>query len=109
MIVIRKVIEDLERYWCVAIRHGGKAEWTKAWQASIGDRWLSKRTEILSAMTCSQDRNRLKQFLSRVLDPAIRQDPNETFIAMEKMAANPAGRSIAFDFIKNNWDVLEQQ
>ena len=103
------MIEDLERHWCVAIRHGGRAEWEKAWEASLSNRWLSQRTKILSSMSCSEDRDRLKQLLSRVFDSALDQDPKDTFITIEKVAENLAGRSIGLDFVLINWNVLEKQ
>ena len=101
-----KMIEDLERYWCVAIRHGEKAEWEKAWEASLSNQWLTHRTKILSAMSCSKDPNRLQQLLTRVFDLAVYHNPNDTFITIGKMAENPVGRSMALNFIRNHWDIL---
>ena len=101
-------MDDLERYWCVAIRHGGKLAWTRAWKASVGDQWLSQRTKILSAMTCSQDKNRLKNLISRIFDSEIEQDPKENFVMIEKLAVNPIGRSMALNFLKTNWNILDR-
>lgn len=101
--------KDFEGYWCVAIRSGGKTEWKKAWQASSDVKWASQRTKILSAMSCSQDRIQLKQLLSRVFYRKIDQDPKDTFIMLEKMAANPTGRSMVLNFMKINWEFLERQ
>lgn len=101
--------KDFERYWCVAIRSGGKNEWKRAWQASSDVSWASQRTKILSAMTCSQDRMQLKQLLSRVFYSTTDQDPKDTFIMLEKMAANPTGRSMVLNFIKINWEFLGRQ
>lgn len=102
-------MNDLERHWCVAIRHGGKIEWTKAWAASRSSHWHSQRPEILSALTCSRDRSRLKLLLSRTFDSSTQQDPGDTFIIIEKLAHNPDGRLMAFNFIKTNWHFLGRQ
>ena len=99
----------LDRNWCAVIRHGGQAEWKWAWQASQSDEWAHKRTQILSAMSCSQDRSRLKQLLSRVFHPTLDQDPQDTTAMIDKMTENPTARSMAMKFIKTNWDFLGRQ
>ena len=99
----------LDRNWCAVIRHGGQAEWKWAWQASQSDEWAHKRNQILSAMSCSQDRSRLKQLLSRVFHPTLDQDPQDTTAMIEKMTENPTARSMAMKFIKTNWDFLGRQ
>ena len=103
------MMDKLERNWCAVMRFGGKTEWKWAWQASQSDEWAHKRTQILSAMSCSQDRSRLKQLLSRVFHPTIDQDPQDTFTMIDKMAENPAARSMVLGFIKTNWDFLGRQ
>lgn len=102
------LIEDLERYWCVAIRSGGKKEWERVWRASLSDNWALQRTKILSAMSCSQDRGRLKQLLSRVFNSPIEQQARDSFTLIEKIAENPFGRPMALSFMKTNWKKLEK-
>lgn len=92
----------------MAIRSGGKTEWMAAWKASISDRWVTHRTQILSAMTCSRDRSRLKQLISRIFDSAIDQDQKDTFTIIEKIAENPLGRPMALNFIKTNWNFFDR-
>lgn len=101
--------ENLERNWCVVIRHAGKKEWEWAWSASLSDLLSSQRTKILSAMTCTPDRNQLKQLLARVFSPTIDQNPLETFKTIEKMAENPVARPMVLNFIRTNWESLERQ
>lgn len=102
-------MDKLERYWCPVIRLGGQSEWKWAWKASLNDQLASKRNKILSAMSCSQDRSRLKQLLSRVFHPTIVQDPEDTFTLLEKMSENPVSRSMVLSFIKTNWEFLGRQ
>lgn len=101
--------ENLERNWCVVMRHGGKDEWKWAWRLTSNDMWASQRAKILSAMTCSQDRGRLKQLLSRVFHPTIEQTPRDTFTMIEKMADNSIARPMVLNFIKINWNRLGLQ
>lgn len=103
------MMEHLERNWCVVMRNGGNDEWKWAWRMSMNDMMASQRAKILSAMTCSQDRNRLKQLLSRVFHPTIEQSPRDTFTMIEKMADNSIGRPMVLNFIKTNWDRLGRQ
>ena len=102
-------MNKLEDNWCTVMRHGGEAEWKWAWETSLSDEWDHKRTKILSAMSCSQDRNRIKKLLSRVFHPSINQNPADTFAMLEKMSENPAARSMALSFIKTNWEFLGRQ
>jgi hypothetical protein len=101
--------EYLERNWCAVIRYDGKEEWNWAWRASLCDMWSSQRTKILSAMSCSQDRYRLKQLLSRVFSPTIEQDPTDTFATIEKMTENHVARSMVLTFSATNWEILGRQ
>ncbi|XP_046447507.1 aminopeptidase N-like isoform X2 [Daphnia pulex] len=102
----KAMTEHLERNWCAVIRYGGKEEWNWAWRASLCDMWSSQRTKILSAMSCSQDRDRLKQLLSRVFSPTIEQDPHDTFATIEKMTENHVARSMVLNFLATNWEIL---
>ncbi|XP_046636046.1 thyrotropin-releasing hormone-degrading ectoenzyme-like [Daphnia pulicaria] len=103
----KAMTEHLERNWCAVIRYGGKEEWNWAWRASLCDMWSSQRTKILSAMSCSQDRDRLKQLLSRVFSPTIEQDPHDTFATIEKMTENHVARSMVLNFLATNWEILD--
>ena len=105
----RAMTEHLERNWCAVIRYGGKEEWNWAWRASLCDMWSSQRTKILSAMSCSQDRDRLKQLLSRVFSPTIEQDSHDTFATIEKMTENHVARSMVLNFLATNWEILGRQ
>ena len=103
------MVEHLERNWCAVMRHGGKVEWNWAWRASLCESWSSQRSKILSAMSCSQDRDHLKQLLSRVFSPTIEQDPHDTFTTIEKMLENHAARFMVLNFITTNWEILGRQ
>ncbi|XP_046438917.1 aminopeptidase N-like [Daphnia pulex] len=105
----KAMTENLERNWCAVIRYDGKEEWNWAWRASLCDMWSSQRTKILSAMSCSQDRDRLKQLLSRVFSSTIEQDPHGTFATIEKMTENHVARSMVFNFLATNWEILGRQ
>jgi hypothetical protein len=94
---------------CAVICYGGKEEWNWAWRASLCDMWSSQRTKILSAMSCSQDRDRLKQLLSRVFSPTIEQDSHDTFATIEKMTENHVARSMVLNFLATNWEILGRQ
>jgi hypothetical protein len=60
-------------------------------------------------MSCSQDRDHLKQLLSRVFSPTIEQDPHDTFTTIEKMLENHAARFMVLNFITTNWEILGRQ
>ena len=70
---------------------------------------MTEHLEILSAMSCSQDRDRLKQLLSRVFSPTIEQDSHNTFATIEKMTENHVARSMVLNFLATNWEILGRQ
>lgn len=99
----------LESAWCTALRHGGSSEWNLAWMASHQSDRLSERKRIIKAMGCTNDLTRIKRLLSRLYQPNIEQQPDETLIIFNSLAENPSGRRPALHFVMKNWSYLNKQ
>lgn len=84
-------------------------EWDFAWRSSK-TKATSKRAKILSAMGCSPDGKHLKQLLSRIFHPSIRQEPAESETLFKGMCRGSLkARKLVVDFIRANRKPLEKQ
>jgi len=100
--------EQLETVWCTAIRNGDQLQWKHAWK-TINQPATSDKMKMLRAMGCSTEPRHLKQLLSRIFHPEVNQFPAETWTIVKAVAANPAGRSMAFNFVLKHWEFFSQQ
>lgn len=105
--------ENFDLIWCTSIRYGGETEWKFAWDKSLDNRWYLQRDKILSALACSPNEKKLKKLLSRTFHPSpYSKSANlEIITVLESMLAvkqDPATRSLAHQFIKSNWKILDE-
>lgn len=96
---------------CIAIKHGDQTEWNLAWKTSqhLTSRHPVIRRKLLKAMTCTTEKNYIKQLLSRAFQPDIKQKSKETMIVMKGLAENLFARSLTINYIIQNWKMLKKQ
>lgn len=96
--------------WCAAIRYGGQLEWMFAWNTTRLQKvqWPEKK-KMLKAMSCTTDSARVKQLLTRVLHPIIKQESKDTSTIMKQLIQNPTARPILLNFLTSNWAFLNKQ
>lgn len=105
--------ENFDLIWCTSIRYGGETEWKFAWDKSLDNRWYLQRDKILSALACSPNEKKLKKLLARAFHPSpySRSAHLEIITVLESMLAvkqDPTTRSLAHQFIKSNWKILDE-
>lgn len=89
--------------YCNAIAAGGVEEWDFAWKMYKGATIASEADKLMSALSCTREPWLLNRYLSYCLDPEKirKQDATST---INSIASNPIGQSLAWDFVRANWD-----
>ena len=97
--------------WCAAVRYGAQSEWNFAWNFTRRPHSQSaQRKKMLKAMCCTTDSTRVKQLLTRVLHPNIKQEPKDTSMIINRLITkNPSARSVTINFLLSNWGFFEKQ
>ncbi|XP_064115925.1 aminopeptidase N-like [Macrobrachium nipponense] len=92
--------------YCRGIQEGGEKEWLFAWQQYAHSNVGSEKEQLLSAMGCTRNQHLLLRYLEMAFtaNSGIRkQDIKRVFGAV---ASNPAGISVAWNFVRENWNVI---
>ncbi|XP_074039216.1 aminopeptidase N isoform X3 [Leptinotarsa decemlineata] len=84
-----------EIVYCTALREGAEIEWDFAYRKYLESNSPSEKNVLLDALGCT----RLRWLLSSIRI----QDADRIF---ESVAKNKIGTSIAFDFLRKNWNDL---
>ncbi|KAK7083143.1 hypothetical protein SK128_001738 [Halocaridina rubra] len=91
---------------CTAIADGGEEEWNFAWNQYLTSNIATEKDALMLSMACSKEVWILSRYLDIVFmeDSRIRkQDAARVFSAI---ARNDVGRDLAWDYLKNQWDIL---
>jgi aminopeptidase N len=95
-----------EIVYCTAIRHGGVDAWNFAWKKYQSSNVGSDKENLLEALGCSREPWLLNRYLSWITSNTSgirKQDGARVFVAV---ANNVVGHSLAFNFLRDNWDVI---
>uniref|UniRef100_A0A672I6S8 Aminopeptidase n=1 Tax=Salarias fasciatus TaxID=181472 RepID=A0A672I6S8_SALFA len=68
----------------------------------------AQKDNILFALTCSRDTNKLQRLLELGLEGDVIRSQDLSHVVMF-VARNPQGHHLAWDFVKKNWDHLVQK
>ncbi|XP_031337814.1 aminopeptidase N-like isoform X2 [Photinus pyralis] len=93
---------------CTSVREGGELEWELVYKHFMKTDSVFEKNILLEALGCSQKPWILNRYLDLIMqnNTAIRkQDSPQVFKAV---ANNPVGSSLAFSYIRSNWDQLNQ-
>ena len=91
---------------CTAIREGGEVEWDLVYKHFTQTHSIFEQNILLDTLGCSQKPWILNRYLDFILknDTSVRkQDSSRIFKAV---ANNPVGYSLAFSYMRKNWDIL---
>ncbi|XP_072174397.1 aminopeptidase N-like [Diadema setosum] len=95
----------METVLCVGIREGSTKEWSFMRSLLLHPKMPNAyKKKWLSALTCSLRPWEIKSLLEYVM-----AKPNKLgilFFVLPKIASTPVGRSLAWDFLRENWDGL---
>jgi len=87
------------------VKYGGDEEWEAVWDKYLVSQTPSEKSKLLYALSATTDALRLNRFLQLSLDES-KVRSSETPSVIQSVAANPAGRILAWRFVRANWDVL---
>uniref|UniRef100_A0A3Q3EQ01 Aminopeptidase n=1 Tax=Labrus bergylta TaxID=56723 RepID=A0A3Q3EQ01_9LABR len=89
--------------YCSAIAAGGVEEWDFAWSMFKKATIASEAEKLMYALSCTKQPWLLNRYLEYCLDPEKIRKQDATF-TITYIAANSVGQSLAWDFIRSNWD-----
>ncbi|KAK2139970.1 hypothetical protein LSH36_1529g00014 [Paralvinella palmiformis] len=91
--------------YCSGIEAGGSTEWHFGWERFLTAPSSSEETTILRSLACTKEIFLLSGYLAKALalDGIRLQDFSTVVISV---AENPIGRSMAWDFVRQNWNQL---
>uniref|UniRef100_A0A3P9Q6B5 Aminopeptidase n=1 Tax=Poecilia reticulata TaxID=8081 RepID=A0A3P9Q6B5_POERE len=94
--------------YCNAIAAGGAEEWEFAWNKFKAATIPIEADKLRSAMACATKPWLLNRYLEYTLDPQQirKQDATSTIVYV---AQNVVGQSLAWDFIRANWNYIFTQ
>ena len=91
----------------LAAQAGDRATYDQLWELEERARLQEEKIRLLLAMSRFQDVNLLNDTLERSLSSKVRSQDTITVVA--GVAANPAGRGPAWEFVKSNWAEFDRR
>ncbi|NP_001082794.1 alanyl (membrane) aminopeptidase b, tandem duplicate 1 [Danio rerio] len=94
--------------YCSAIAAGGAEEWEFAWKMFEKTSVASEKDKLRAAMACATQPWLLNRYLEYTLDAnkIRKQDATSTIVSI---ASNVGGQSLAWDFVRANWEYIFNQ
>ncbi|XP_051740471.1 alanyl (membrane) aminopeptidase b, tandem duplicate 1 [Ctenopharyngodon idella] len=94
--------------YCSAIAAGGEEEWNFAWEMFQKTNVATEKDKLRAAMACATQPWILNRYLSYTLNATLirKQDATSTIISI---ASNVVGQSLAWDFVRANWEYIFNQ
>ncbi|XP_008309650.1 aminopeptidase N-like [Cynoglossus semilaevis] len=94
--------------YCSVVEGGGDTEWDYVWSQFKNATLASEAAKLMSALACSAHPHLLQRLLSYTLDPErIRKQDASSVIT--SVAKNRAGQSLAWNFVRENWNYMFTQ
>ena len=91
----------------LAAQAGDRATYDQLWELEERASLQEEKIRLLLAMSRFQDVNLLNDTLERALSSRVRSQDTITVVA--GVAANPAGREPAWEFVKSNWAEFDRR
>uniref|UniRef100_A0A3P8X317 Aminopeptidase n=1 Tax=Cynoglossus semilaevis TaxID=244447 RepID=A0A3P8X317_CYNSE len=92
--------------YCHGVAAGGVAEWEFAWRMFENSIDISEKEHLKEALSCTKKIPSLNRYLQYTLDPEkIRLADVASIISF--VVRNVAGQAPAWDFVRANWDYVE--
>ncbi|TRY87998.1 hypothetical protein DNTS_007025 [Danionella cerebrum] len=94
--------------YCNAIATGGAKEWDFAWDMFDKATVAAEKDKLRAALACATQPWLLNRYLGYTLDPSKirKQDATSTITTI---AGNVVGQSLAWDFVRANWEYIFNQ
>ncbi|XP_064817310.1 aminopeptidase N-like, partial [Oncorhynchus masou masou] len=91
--------------YCSAIAAGGVEEWDFAWRMYREASIASEADKLMYSLACTRAPWLLNRYLNYCLDPEKIRKQDATFTIVY-IAGNVVGQSLAWDFVRTNWNHL---
>ncbi|KAM9861189.1 aminopeptidase Ey-like [Aulostomus maculatus] len=91
--------------YCSAIAAGDVEEWDFAWSMYKNATIAAEADKLMYALSCTRQTWLLNRYLQYCLDPEKIRKQDATYV-ISYIAGNPVGQSLAWDWIRSNWDYL---
>uniref|UniRef100_A0A8C8HF80 Aminopeptidase n=1 Tax=Oncorhynchus tshawytscha TaxID=74940 RepID=A0A8C8HF80_ONCTS len=91
--------------YCSAIAAGGVKEWDFAWRMYREASIASEADKLMYSLACTRVPWLLNRYLNYCLDPEKIRKQDATFTIVY-IAGNVVGQSLAWDFVRTNWNHL---
>ena len=91
----------------LAAQAGDRSTFDRLWELEARASLQEEKIRLLLAVSRFQDTELLNETLERSLSSRVRSQDTITVVA--SVAANPAGRDLAWQFVKNNWGEFDRR
>ncbi|XP_041650601.1 aminopeptidase N-like isoform X2 [Cheilinus undulatus] len=94
--------------YCSAMAAGDEEEWEFAWSQFKKATLASEASKLMSALACTNNTKLLERYLSYTLNPTMirKQDASSVITSV---ANNRMGQSLAWDFVRDQWEYMFTQ
>ncbi|KAK9517298.1 hypothetical protein VZT92_025181 [Zoarces viviparus] len=89
--------------YCSAMAAGDEAEWEFGWAQFKNATVASEASKLMSALACSNNTQLLQRLLSYTLNSAMIRKQDATSV-ITSVASNRVGQSLAWDFVREQWE-----
>jgi len=94
--------------YCSAISSGGEEEFNFAWQRYKNSQVPTEKKMLLQALSCTKEVWLLNRYLHMSITPSSGVRKADGYRVIGHIASNSIGQSLAFDFIKEEWDTVHK-
>ncbi|XP_071508532.1 aminopeptidase N-like [Diadema antillarum] len=91
--------------YCYGIQEGGQEEWDFGWNKYLDTTDAAEKSKWLYALSCSQAPWVLSRYMDYSLDPLLVRKQDASYV-VRYVSDNYVGRSLAWDFLRNEWDTI---
>lgn len=93
--------------YCTAVAHGNSSVWQYFWNEYTKSNSPSDREVYLAALGCTMDTTILTRYINMLLDESSGIRKQDGTYVFKSVAENKYGYEIAFNFLSNEWDNLQ--
>ncbi|XP_029289080.1 aminopeptidase N-like [Cottoperca gobio] len=91
--------------YCSAMEAGDEAEWEFGWSQFKNATIASEASKLMSALACTTKTQQLERYLSYTLNSALIRKQDATSV-ITAIASNRVGQSLAWDFVREQWEYM---
>ncbi|XP_051239122.1 aminopeptidase N-like [Dicentrarchus labrax] len=94
--------------YCSAMAAGDKAEWDFGWEQFKNAAVASEASKLMSALACTTKTQLLERYLSYTLNSTLIRKQDATSV-ITAVASNRVGQTLAWDFVRKEWEYMFTQ